>query len=131
LVIEDSADDAALIQLAFDALESCRAFVCRNLSEGKAYLHGAGMYADRVKYPFPNVVICDLNLGGESGLEFIDWLERSREFKKMPVVIVTGSTSEKDISAARRGSVIAVFKKPARFEELRPMLADIAGKLCS
>jgi CheY-like chemotaxis protein len=130
-VIEDNADDAALIQQAFGALESCAACVCRNLSEAKAYLQGAGMYGDRAKHPFPNAVICDLNLPGECGSQFVAWLERSRDFKKMPVVVLTGSTLKSDISAARRGSVIAVYGKPARFEELRSMLADIASKLCS
>jgi CheY-like chemotaxis protein len=131
LVIEDDANDAALIRRAFDALESCTAFVCRNLSEAKAYLHGSGMYADRARHPFPNAVICDLNVDGESGLEFVAWLESSSDFHKMPVVILTGSTSERDISAARRGGVISVLRKPARFEDLRLMLTDTASKLCS
>jgi CheY-like chemotaxis protein len=131
LVIEDNANDAALIRQAFDALESCSAFVARNLSEAKAYLLGSGMYGDRNRHPFPNAVICDLNLPGESGVDFIAWLEQSSDFKKMPVVVLTGSNSEHDISAARRASVVDVFKKPARFEDLRSMLADIASKLCS
>ena len=130
LVIEDNADDAALIRRAFEALKSCKAFVCRNLSEAKAYLHGSGMYADRVKHPLPNAVICDLNLSGESGVEFVAWLESSSDFKQMPVVILTGSTSESEISAARKGPVILVLRKPARFEELKSMLTDTASKLC-
>jgi CheY-like chemotaxis protein len=131
LVIEDNASDAALIRSAFDALASCTAFVCRNLSEAKAYLRGSGMYADRAKYPFPNAVICDLNLQGESGMEFVAWLDNSPTFKKMPVIILTGSNSERDIAAARKGGVISVLRKPARFEDLRLMLTDTASKLCS
>jgi CheY-like chemotaxis protein len=131
LVVEDNENDAVLIRLAFDGLESCRAFVCRNLSEAKSYLHGSGMYADRTTHPFPNAVICDLNLQGESGAEFVAWLETSRDFQKMPIVILTGSTSERDISEARKGAVISVLRKPARFEDLRSMLTDAASKLCS
>jgi DNA-binding response OmpR family regulator len=131
LVIEDNPADAALIRQAFDALAACKAFVCRNLSEAKAYLHGSGMYSDRTKYPFPNAVICDLNLCGESGVEFAAWLKSSSNFEKMPIVILTGSSSEDDITAARRRGAISVLRKPARFEELRAMLADTASKLCS
>jgi CheY-like chemotaxis protein len=131
LVIEDNADDATLIRRAFESLESCRAFVCRNLSEAKAYLRGSGMYANRSIHPFPNAVICDLNLGGESGVEFVDWLMCSVDFKTMPVVILTGSTCEADLAAAKNRGAVSVLKKPARFEELRPMLKDLAGKLCS
>lgn len=129
-MVEDDANDASLIRLAFDTLESCNAFVCRNLSEAKAYLHGSGMYADRIKHPFPNAVICDLNLHGESGVEFVAWLESSRDFNKMPIIILTGSASERDISAARRGGVLSVLRKSARLEDLRALLADTAKKLC-
>ena len=131
LVIEDNADDAALIRTAFDALDACSAFVCRNLSEAKAFLCGAGMYTDRATFPFPNAVICDLNLGGESGVEFVEWLTRSADLQNLPVIILTGSTSEEEISAAQTRGAVAVLKKPARIEDLRSMLSDLANKLCT
>jgi DNA-binding response OmpR family regulator len=130
LVIEDDADDAALIRLAFDRLESCGASVCRNLSEAKAYVTGCGMYADRSRHPFPSAVICDLNLYGESGVEFVAWLKDSAEFSRMPVFILTGSTSERDISAAKMRGAVSVSMKPARFEDLRLMVSDMASTLC-
>jgi len=49
----------------------------------------------------------------------------------MQVIILTGSSSEKDILAARERGAASVLKKPARFEDLREMLTDLAGKLCS
>lgn len=131
LVIEDNAEDAALIRLAFSSLKSCNAFVCRNLSEGKAYLRGSGMYANRATHPFPNAVICDLNLRGESGVEFVAWLRDSGDFRNLPVIILTGSTSEAEISAARDRGAVSVLQKPPRFEELRSMLTDLASKLCA
>ena len=120
-----------MIRHAFRSLDSCTAFVCRNLSEAKAYLLGSGMYADRSTHPFPNAVICDLNLQGESGVEFVAWLRASAPFSALPVIILTGSTSEADISAARERGAISILKKPARFEDLRSMLTDMASKLCS
>jgi CheY-like chemotaxis protein len=131
LVIEDNADDAALIKMAFDSLDSCSAFVCRNLGEAKAYLLGSGMYAERSIHPFPKAVICDLNLGGESGVAFVEWLTRSAELRNLPIIILTGSTSEEDISAAQKRGAAAVLKKPSRVENLRAMLNDLASKLCS
>jgi CheY-like chemotaxis protein len=118
LVIEDNAHDAAFIRLVLRNLKSCAASVCRNLSEAKSYLIGSGMYADRLMHPFPNAVICDLNLGSESGVEFVAWLKRSPDFRNLPVIILTGSTSEDDISAAKERGAVSVLKKPERFEEL-------------
>jgi CheY-like chemotaxis protein len=130
LVIEDNADDAALIRTAFESLESCSAFICRNLSEAKAYLNGSGMYAERSTHPFPRAVICGLNVGGESGVEFIAWL-KGTDFRNLPVIILTGSTNGEDISAAEKRGAVAVLKKPVRVEDLRPMLSDLASKLCA
>ena len=129
LVIEDSPDDAALIRRAFDAVEGCNAFVCRNISEAKAYVQGAGMYGDRKLFPFPNGVICDIRLGEESGTQFLSWL-KGTQFKKLPVFILSGA-SPKELSAAKAFKPVAVLKKPARFEELQSMLNDLAGKLCT
>src|SRR5258706_1396640 len=131
LVIEDSAEDAALIRLAFATVKSCRAFVCRNLSEARAYVHGAGMYADRERYPFPNAVICDLRLGGESGVEFVAWLKSTPNFMSLPIIILSSSPTPKDLIAAKSLGAVDVLQKPARFEDLRAMLADMAGKLCT
>src|SRR5688500_15357999 len=113
LVIEDNADDAALIRRAFHALQSCRAFVCRNLSEGRAYIQGAGMYQDRRKFPFPNAVICDLRLGGESGVEFVAWLKGMPEFCNIPIIVLTSSTSDQELIAAKERGAADVLSKPA------------------
>ena len=129
LVVEDNADDALLIRRAFNTLDSCRAFVCRNISEAKAYVQGAGMYRDREKFPFPNGVICDLRLGEESGTQFLAWLKGVPEFEKLPVFILSGAPP-KDLISAKTLGAIDVLTKPARFEDLQTMLNDMAAKLC-
>jgi DNA-binding response OmpR family regulator len=131
LVIEDSYDDALLIKRAFGMLENCRVVVCRNLSEAKAYLHGAGMYQDRAKFPFPNAVICDLHLGYESGVQFLVWIKAHAQFKNMPVTILTGTANTQECVQAKNAGALDVLRKPARYEDLKTMLNDMAAKLCS
>jgi len=131
LVIEDSADDAALIRRAFESMDLCNAFICRNISEGKAYIQGAGMYGNRGKYPFPNAVICDLLLGEESGLQFLSWLKTKSEFPSLPVVVLSGGASAIEMAQAINQGAADVLRKPARLEDLQIMLADLAAKLCT
>ena len=131
LVIEDSADDAALIRRAFDTVEACHAFICRNISEAKAYIQGAGMYQDRDKYPFPNGVICDFRLGDEVGTQFLTWIKTKSDFPNLPVIILSGAASAKEMVHAINLGAADVLKKPARFEDLKMMLNDLAGKLCT
>src|SRR5947207_7024957 len=77
LVLEDDANDAFLIRRAFTNA-ACRTFVCRNTSEARAYLVGARTYADRERFPFPDIFVTDLRLDEESGVSFLTWL-RSKE----------------------------------------------------
>lgn len=130
LVIEDSADDALLIQRAFGATDSCSAFICRNLSEATAYLQGAGMYGNRRDFPFPNAVICDMHLGFESAVDLLGWINRSKEFQSMPVIILTGTASTRECEVAKYLGALEVLRKPAKYEDLRGMIQDLVGKLC-
>jgi hypothetical protein len=82
LIIEDNAQNAILVGRVFQELGTSAAFVCRNNSEAKAYLRGAGMYADRNEFPFPNAVICDLRCGEESGIEFLTGSDRLMKITK-------------------------------------------------
>src|SRR5438045_756430 len=98
LVLEDDADDALLIRRAFTNA-ACRAFVCRNTSEARAYLMGAGMYADRHRFPSPDIFMTDLRLGDESGVQFLEWIRSQPEFQGLPVVVLSGSFSANDAVA--------------------------------
>jgi CheY-like chemotaxis protein len=130
LVIEDTADDAMLIQRAFKSVGDCQAFICRNLSEARAYVQGSGMYQNRDNFPFPNAVISDLHLGFESGVEFVKWMKSNAPFASMPVIILTGTANAPDCEEARQAGAVDILKKPARYEDLKMMLHDLAAKLC-
>ena len=93
-------------------------------------MNGAGMYQDRTKYPFPNAIITDIHLGMESGLDFVKWVKAHPEYKDMPIYVLTGTASTREAFIAREAGAIEVLKKPARYEDLRTMLNDLAAKLC-
>lgn len=130
LVIENDPDDAFLIRRAFTTIPHCTSFVCRNTSEAKAYVLGAGLYSRRDTYPLPDTILCDLRLGDESGVQFIEWLFKTDEVKKFPVVVLTGSASPKEMEAAEGLGAKKVLRKPNDVDALRRMLAQIAQDLC-
>src|SRR5688500_5228761 len=77
LVVENDPNDAFLITRALMKSEACGAStVCRNPSEAKDYLRGAGMYSNREAYPQPNVILTDLRMGNETGLELVEWVRK-------------------------------------------------------
>jgi len=130
LVLEDDASDALLIRRAFTNA-ACNAFVCRNTSEARAYLVGAGMYGDRVRFPFPDIFMTDLRLGDESGIHFLEWMRSRDELKDLPVVVLSGSTQAKDASAAKRLGVARIWQKPREAVYLQSMVNKLARELCA
>jgi CheY-like chemotaxis protein len=132
LIVENDANDAYLIRRALSASPQCgQSFVCRNPGEARSFLKGAGIYQDRETYPLPDVVITDINLGVESGIEFVDWLrQQPAPIRDCKVVILTGSATALQFDAAEKVGADKVYRKPVRLEDLQQLLSSVAEEFC-
>src|SRR5688500_16957320 len=102
LILEDIIDEAFILQIALQKLPfPVTSAVCRNLSEVKDYLRGAGMYANRQKFPLPRIVLSDLHIGLESGLDLSTWINSKPELKDIKVIILTGSSVPEELAEVR------------------------------
>lgn len=124
LVVEDDHEDAMLIEDALRSIGPHTPVICRNASEARAYLKGSGMYAKRAQHPFPDGIVCDMYLGAESGLEFLEWSKASDTFKTLPVMMLTGAASAHELFTARKSGAVKVSRKPERLSDLRQVLSD-------
>ena len=129
LIIEENANIANLVRAAFDKLESCDAFVCRNNSEAKAYLLGAGMYKDRAKYPFPRAIVSDPGVNDNPGLDLLRWIKNDSHCANLPVYVLFSRANADETQAKHLGAA-KIFKKPAANEELQDLLSDLAMNIC-
>ena len=69
LLVEDDLDDLLLVQLALQkTLSGVPLAVVSDGVQAVEYLKGAGPYADRSIYPFPDIVLLDLKLPLLDGL---------------------------------------------------------------
>jgi CheY-like chemotaxis protein len=50
--------------------------------------------------PTPDLIILDLNLPKVNGLEFLATVKSNKEFRKLPVLVLSTSTAENDIQQA-------------------------------
>jgi len=131
-VVENNANDALLIRRALLTRGLCGlSAVCRNGSEARAYLLGAGMYADRATYPMPNVILTDLLMDGETGTDLVEWI-RAQEppLCDLPVIILTGSANPAQFEAAKKVGANKVLEKPARLEDLQALFEEMAVEFC-
>lgn len=119
LHIEDSEDDTKLFTRACEAAGLPAEF--RRVEDGfeaVAYLTGAGEFANRDGYPFPDLIILDLKMPGMGGFDFLKWLRKEPAFASLPILVFTVSDSAEDKARAIAEGATGYFIKPKDFETL-------------
>lgn len=127
LCVDDDADSVFLLRRAMGKAEP----VCsmRVASDGQIaidYFKGSGKFQDRQAYPLPCLVLLDLKLPGVPGLDVLQWI-RSEAGLMVPVVILSSSQDEVDISTAYKLGANAYLVKPSDMDQLLEMAKMIAG----
>jgi DNA-binding response OmpR family regulator len=89
-------------------------------------INGAGKFRDRDAFPFPSLVVLDLKLPQVPGLEVLKWI-RNEAGLHVPVVILSSSQHERDISTAYKHGANAYLVKRSDLTEVLDMAKMIAG----
>jgi CheY-like chemotaxis protein len=133
LLVENDAQQATLLANAFVAIPDCGTVsVARNISEAKAYLRGAGVYADREKFKLPSTVLSSYHVDGDSGVDLLAWIKADPQLRKIPFVLLTpASASPNEIAEAKRTGSVRIATKPQNPGELKRMLEHLAEVMCS
>ena len=126
LLVEDSPDDALLIQRAFRKANLANPVqLVRDGEEAVAYLSGATPYEDRGRFPLPVFMLLDLKLPRRSGLEVLAWLRQEPAVRRLPVVVLTSSRESVDVNRAYDLGVNSYLTKPVGFEALIEMVKNV------
>lgn len=126
LLVEDSPDDALLIQRAFRKANLANPVqLVRDGEEAVAYLGGAPPYDDRTRFPLPVFMLLDLKLPRRSGLEVLAWVRQESVVKRLPVVVLTSSRESVDVNRAYDLGVNSYLTKPVGFEALLEMVRNV------
>jgi CheY-like chemotaxis protein len=126
LVVEDSDNDAALIEMALRKTGFVNPFrVVGRPEEAIRYLEGAGQYADRGKFPFPDLILLDHKMPGD-GWVVIGWVRQRPELKSTRIVVFSGSDDPIHKQKACELGANDYQIKPQDFDEFTRTVRGIA-----
>jgi CheY-like chemotaxis protein len=119
LLVEDDQNDAffvarALKDLGFDG----RLEHVTDTQVARAYLAGAGDFADREKHPLPDIVVSDSTLPGKaSGIELLEWMRQQADLDQTPFVMLSGEIPLDVQRRANAAGVNLLLRKGSSFRE--------------
>jgi len=113
LLVEDNEGDILLTLEAFKEIKIKNNIeVVKDGEEAIEFLKRRGQYAESL---MPNLILLDINMPKLNGIEVLDFIKNDEQLKKIPVVMLTTSSSESDISACYEKSANCFITKPLDF----------------
>lgn len=124
LIVEDAEDDAFLLRRALEKtdFETDRIQIMVNGHEARCYLEGLGIYSDRKKYPYPDVIFTDLKMPVMNGFELLRWIKDNPVYQVIPTIVLSSSNDRMDVKRAFMEGANCYFMKPATQDDNVEML---------
>jgi two-component system response regulator len=117
LLVEDDPAHAEIVLRNLTSMQE-RVRCIAHLSDGQQaldYLHRTGEHSDPQSSPRPDLVLLDLRLPRVDGFEVLRRMKASDEVSHIPVVVLSTSEAEGDITAAYQTGACSYLVKPAEF----------------
>lgn len=123
LLVEDNEGD---ILLTTEALEDRKIInkisVVRNGKEALDFLLQKGKYKDQ---PPPDLILLDVNLPKKNGHEVLQIIKSNKKTMKIPVIMLTTSSSERDINLSYQHHANCYITKPVEMESFMEAIYTI------
>ena len=123
LLVEDNPGD---VRIAVEALKDChvpnRLSVTEDGVEAIRFLHGEDVYAGS---PRPDLILLDLNLPRKDGHQVLAEIKTDDGLRQIPVIVLTTSENERDISRAYDLNANCYVTKPSGLDQLVSVMQSI------
>ena len=126
LLVEDDPYDVVFVEEEFRRARGSAwlRVVCDGV-EAMHYVSGQGDYADRLKYPRPDVILLDLKMPRWDGFEFLEWLraESPKRDRSVPVMVLSASNIPEHRARVYALGANACLAKPIEWDTFQQHLA--------
>lgn len=123
LLVEDNQGD---VFMTIEALEErkivTRISVVNDGKEAIDFLEKNGSYLDA---EYPDLILLDINLPKKNGHEVLTHIKNSEKIKHIPVIMLTTSSSEKDIQISYQNHANCFITKPVDAEDFLKVVSGI------
>jgi CheY-like chemotaxis protein len=123
LLIEDNLGDVLLTKEAFRA-----SHFKYNLSiakDGEEALKRLGQQGEFNNAPLPDLILLDLSLPKIDGREVLEKIKNNTVLKNIPVIILSGSAAESDMTSSYNLHANSYVIKPDNFDDFKEIVASI------
>ena len=126
LLVEDDPDDEVLTLRALEKSNILNeVVVARDGVEALDYLFGEGSYSGRDTSVMPELTLLDLKLPKIDGLEVLRRIRADKRTKLLPVVILTSSREERDLTRGYNLGANSYIRKPVDFVQFRKAVQQL------
>lgn len=123
LLVEDNEGDVFLVT---EALEEGKVInkmsVTRDGKEAMDFLDKKGKYEN---IQLPDLILLDINLPKKNGHEVLEYIKEKDELKQIPVIMLTTSSSEKDILLSNKNHANCFITKPVDVDHFLKVIYSI------
>lgn len=124
LLVEDNPGDVKLTKKAFERGQIANDIdVVNDGVEALEYLREHNGNEEL----HPDLILLDLKLPRKDGREVLEEIKTDEDLKRIPVVILTSSASERDIIDTYNDHANAYLTKPVSFDGFRDVVSKIEG----
>jgi CheY-like chemotaxis protein len=126
LIVDDCLADAQMAKRIVQRLNP--KYPGQIVSSGKeliAYLQGDEIYQDRAQYPYPALVLLDLNMPKMDGFAILTWLKGHRHHLQVPVVVLSGIDDLRKINQAYGLGARSYLTKPIALNDIKETLSSL------
>lgn len=126
LLVEDDPGHAEIVRRNFAKSRIANRLI--HLEDGQAaldYLYRRNEFSDPAGAPRPGIMLIDLRMPKVDGLEVLKTVKADPELSTIPVVILTTSAAEKDVSMAYENRANSYLVKPVDFSQFTDMMESL------
>ncbi len=126
LLVEDNPDDLELAQRAFTKANlDVRLHVARDGAEALDFVFGEGPHSGRKITDRLDLILLDLKLPKVDGLDVLRRLKSDPRTRAIPVVVLTSSQEESDVTESYGLGANSFIVKPVNFEQFTASVQEL------